>query len=100
MTQVKKLEIKINGNAHVLLITLKGTKITLPVVILYYSTLSSTNRQILTNKIYVKHNIWLFFKNNSREAVSSCVCSVMGIVKKINFTANVVGDTKQARFNC
>ena len=43
----EKLEIKISGNAHsschVLLNTLKGTAITLPEVILYYSTLSGTN---------------------------------------------------------
>ena len=38
-----------------LLNTLKGTKITLPSVILYYSTLSSTNRQIFTPKRYDKH---------------------------------------------
>ena len=38
-----------------LLNTLKGTKITLPVVILYYSTLSGTNQQILTPKRYNQH---------------------------------------------
>ena len=40
---------------HFLLNTLKGNKITLPVVILYYSTLSSTDRQILTPKGYEEH---------------------------------------------
>ena len=43
----EKLQIKISGNTHsschVLLNTLKGTAITLPEVILYYSTLSGTN---------------------------------------------------------
>ena len=43
----EKLQIKVSGNAHsycqVLLTTLKGTKITLPEVILYYSPLSGTN---------------------------------------------------------
>ena len=34
---------------------LKGTAITLPAVILYYSTLSGTNRQILTPKRYDEH---------------------------------------------
>ena len=37
--------------------TLKGTKITLPVIILYYSTLSGTNRQILTSKRYDEHPV-------------------------------------------
>ena len=49
----EKLEIKISGDTHhFLLNTLKGTKITSPVVILYYSTLSGTNRQILIPKRY------------------------------------------------
>ena len=56
---MKKLQIKISGDTHsscnFLRNTLKGTKITLPVVILYYSTLSGTNRQILTSKRYDEH---------------------------------------------
>ena len=52
----EKLQIKLSGNAHischVLLNTLKGTAMTLPEVILYYSTLSGTNWQILTPKRY------------------------------------------------
>ena len=56
----EKLQIKISGDAHTvpiifLLNTLKGTVITLPAVILYFSTLSSTNRQILTPKRYDEH---------------------------------------------
>ena len=43
----EKLQIKISGDTHssviFLLNTLKGTKITLLAVILYYSTLSGTN---------------------------------------------------------
>ena len=38
-----------------LLNTLKGTKITLPAVILYYSTLRCTNQLILTPKRYDEH---------------------------------------------
>ena len=53
------LQIQISGNAHsschVLLNTLKCTTIALPEVILYYSTLSGTNLQILTPKRYDKH---------------------------------------------
>ena len=56
---MKKIQIKISGDTHsscnVLLNTLKGTKITLPAVILYYSTLSGANRQILTPKRYDEH---------------------------------------------
>ena len=56
----EKLQIKISGDTnnsfHFLLNTLKGTVITLPAVILYYSTLSGTNRQILTPKRYHKHH--------------------------------------------
>ena len=52
----EKLKIKISEDTHssfhFLLNTLKGTKITLPGVILYYSTLSDTNQQILTPKKY------------------------------------------------
>ena len=55
----EKLQIKISGNAHsscqVLLNTLKGTAITLSEVILYYSTLSGTNWQILSPKRYDEH---------------------------------------------
>ena len=55
----EKLEINISGDTqsscHFLLNTLKGTKIILPAVILYYSTLSGTNRQILTPKRYDEH---------------------------------------------
>ena len=55
----EKLSIKISGNAHgschVLLNTLKGTATTLPEVILYYSTLSGTNSQILTAKRHDEH---------------------------------------------
>ena len=55
----EKLQIKISADihstCHILFNTLKGTKITLPVVTLYYSTLSGTNRQILTPKRYDKH---------------------------------------------
>ena len=63
MTQVKNYKIiQITRNAysscHVLLNTLKGTctAITLPEIILYYSTLSGTNLQILTPKRYDKHS--------------------------------------------
>ena len=55
----EKLQIKIGRDAHsschFLLNTLKVTVITLPAVILYYSTLSGTNRQILTPKRYDEH---------------------------------------------
>ena len=55
----EKLQIKISRDAHsschFLLNILKGTAITLPEVILYYSTLSGTNRQILTPKSYGEH---------------------------------------------
>ena len=54
-----KLQIKISRDAHsschFLLNTLKDTAITLLAVILYYSILSGTNRQILTPKRYDEH---------------------------------------------
>ena len=56
----EKIQIKLSGDTHsfciLLLDTLKGTKITLPAVILYYSTLSGTNRQILTPERYGEHS--------------------------------------------
>ena len=56
----EKLQIKISGDAqsscHFLLNTLKGTAITLPVDILYYSRLSGTNQQnFITPKRYDEH---------------------------------------------
>ena len=51
----EKLHIQFSGDTHFLLNTLKGTAITLPSVILYYSTLSGTNRQIFTPKRYDEH---------------------------------------------
>ena len=62
---IEKLQIKISRDANsfcqFLLNTLKGTAslkgtaITLPAIILYYITLSGTNRQILTPKRYDEH---------------------------------------------
>ena len=59
----EKLQIKISGETHSRFLSffaqypqLKGTKITLLAVILYYSTLSGTNRQILTPKRYDEHH--------------------------------------------
>ena len=53
----KSLQISRNAcsSCHFLLNTLKGTAITLAAGILYYSTLSSANRQILTPKRYDEH---------------------------------------------
>ena len=80
----EKLQIKISGYAHsschvLLKLYLKGTAITLPEVILYDSTLSSTNLQILTPKRYDEHPShfyrgvpppWAFTPNQG----VTCVC--------------------------
>ena len=62
---IVKLQIQISGNAHsschVLVNTLKGTAITLPEVILYYSTLNGTNLQISTPKNY-DENPWHLYR--------------------------------------
>ena len=59
ISHTEKLQIKISEDAHCschfLLNTLKGTKKTLPAVILYYSALTGTNRQILTPKRNEEH---------------------------------------------
>ena len=44
------------SSCHSLLNTLKGYATTLPAVILYYSTLTGSNRQVLTSKRYDKHH--------------------------------------------
>ena len=55
----EKLQVKLSRDAHsschFLLNTLKYTVKTLLAVFLYYSTLSGTNRQILTPKRYNEH---------------------------------------------
>ena len=50
--------------------TRKGTKITLPPVILYFSTLSGTNRQILTPKRYDEHPVIFIGKSSERSSPS------------------------------
>ena len=81
----EKLQIKVSGDSHsscqFLFNTLKGTAITLPALILYYSTLSDTNQQILTPKRYDEH-----LRHFYREVPSGIkLTSITFLVDSLNF---------------
>ena len=85
----EKLQIQISGKAHsschVVLNTLKGTAITLSEVILYYSTVSGTNLQILTPERYDEHS-----RNFYRGVPPGEMCTVGHVKQHLQTRSQVV----------